>query len=99
VPEGFVTVRFLPSGRSVSVLRGTDLLHAGLEAGLGIASSCSGYGVCAACLVVILEGLARLTPIDEVERAALVRRKARPDQRLACMARVRGDVTVTTTYW
>ena len=83
----------------VEVPVGTSLLDAALGAGLPLASSCAGEGACKACLVQVLGGAGRLSPPSERERAALAAARCAADERLACAARVYGDVTVTTSYW
>ncbi len=92
-------VRFLPSGRSFDVTPNATLLRAALRAHLPVARSCRGVGVCAACRMRVVEGAANLAPMGECERQLAAREPLRPNERYACLARVRGDVTVTTTYW
>jgi uncharacterized 2Fe-2S/4Fe-4S cluster protein (DUF4445 family) len=48
-----LTVRFLPSGRKVSVLPGTILLEAAEMAGLILQTPCGGSGTCGKCRVTI----------------------------------------------
>ena len=47
---------FQPSGRSVDVPVGTELLDAARQAGVEVNSPCGGKGTCGKCLVRILEG-------------------------------------------
>ena len=49
-------IRFLPSERSVRVAPGTSLLEAAREAGLPVAQTCTGEGICARCGMQIVEG-------------------------------------------
>jgi ferredoxin len=88
-------VSFAPSGRSVSVDRGVSVLEAARLAGLPLASSCRGVGICDACRVRVVTGAEGLDEINERERAAALD----DDERLACQACVTGPVTVTTRYW
>jgi 2Fe-2S ferredoxin len=92
-------VRFVPSGKFFDVVENGSLLRAALRAGLPVARSCRGVGVCAACRVRIVEGAANLAPMSELERALSAREPLRAGERYACLARVRGEVTITTTYW
>jgi ferredoxin len=94
-----VLVSFAPSGRRVAVAPGTTLLAAARAAGLPLAASCGGEGVCGWCRVRPLAGAEHLAPPDEAERARLRARGADPDERLACRAGAYGPVTITTTYW
>jgi len=89
------SVGFEPADRSAKVARGVTVLAAAAEAGVIITAPCGGRGACGRCAVTVLEG--GLEPPDERELAALARaRVGASGIRLACMARVAGDVTVRT---
>jgi ferredoxin len=92
-------VRFLPANRSFDVLPGATLMRAVLRAHLPLARSCRGVAVCAACRVRVVEGAENLLPIGAAEAALAAREPLRADERYACQARVRGDVTIRATYW
>ena len=94
-------VTLLTSGgaRSYDVVDGGTLLRAALRAGLPVARSCRGVAVCAACRVRVVDGGERLGAMDVLEAALARREPLRPGERYACRARVRGPVTITTTYW
>ncbi len=47
----------------------------------------------------VLDGAEHLDPPTAAERALAEREPLRPNDRYACQARVRGPVTITTTYW
>lgn len=79
--------------------QGQDVLRTALEAGLPLASSCGGEGVCGSCRIRVLAGEEGLSPPDERERQALAAARGLPGERLACAVRVFGDATVTTSYW
>ena len=73
-----------------------------LGAGLPVASACSGRGVCARCLVTVLEGASQLTPIRPRESRTLARQGAASGQRLSCQCRVADPgaaILITTGYW
>ena len=73
-----------------------------LAAGLPVASSCSGRGSCAKCVVQVLGGWEALTPMDAHEARVLARNAASSDERLSCQAHVRdpqADIRITTGYW
>ncbi len=73
-----------------------------LAVGLPVASSCSGRGACAKCVVRILSGWDALAPMDAHEARVLARNGAAQDERLACQARVAvadADIRITTGYW
>ncbi|MBS1106122.1 MAG: hypothetical protein H6Q91_1624 [Deltaproteobacteria bacterium] len=92
-------VRFTPSGLEVDAPRGTTVLDAAIAAGLPIARSCGAEGVCAKCAVCVVEGGEHLSP--EAADETRIKRRNRVDAvlRLACRARIHGDVTVTASYW
>jgi ferredoxin len=92
-------VRCEPSGREARVVHDTNLLDAVLQTGLGLGQSCDGIALCGFCRVQVLEGLENLTPMGEEERKVLAAQHAGDDERLACCARVRGPVKITTDYW
>lgn len=92
-------VRFVPSEKRVRVAPGTRLLEAAQQAGLPIASACSANGLCARCGIRVIAGENSLS--DETHSESETKRVNRIDSelRLACMATVSGDVTITATYW
>ncbi len=92
-------VRFIPSGREVDAPRGITLLDATVAAGLPIARSCGAEGVCAKCALLVVEGGEHLSPEAADETRIKVRNRIEVASRLACRARIRGDVAVTASYW
>lgn len=86
-----VKIVFEPSGRTVHALPGTTLLEVAGRAGFIIHTPCGGSAKCAKCLVRIRNG--NCTPSDtEAELLGAVR--IAEGQRLACMARITGPVTI-----
>jgi ferredoxin len=81
------------------VADGTTLLAAAQSAGLPIANACSGAALCARCGLIVLAGAGALDPEGDDEHRQKLRNRVPPEQRLACRARVHGDVTATATYW
>jgi ferredoxin len=92
-------VRFIPSGLAVDAPPGITLLDATIAAGLPIARSCGAEGVCAKCALLVVEGGEHLSP--EAADETRIKRRNRIDAalRLACRAKIRGDVAVTASYW
>jgi uncharacterized 2Fe-2S/4Fe-4S cluster protein (DUF4445 family) len=82
-----LTVDFEPLGRRARVVQGATLLEAARQAGVGLNAICGGAGTCGTCRVRVVAG--EVTPATEAERDATVE-----GFRLACQARVRGDVRV-----
>jgi len=94
-----VSVRFRPSRAEVHVEAGTTLHAAVLRAGLPIASACGADGLCARCGLEVIVGRECLSPETADEQRAKQRNRIEPALRLACQARVEGDVEVTAAYW
>jgi len=88
-------VTFLAAGHERTVEFDGSLLDAARHAGLPLASSCRGAGLCDACRVSIPEGVANLSAPTTREQE----RRLGPGERLGCQALVLGPVTVTTSYW
>lgn len=81
---------------TLEVKAGSNLMNSLLEAGLPVASSCHGDGVCSMCRVKI-EG--DVTPPEQYEVDALKRNKCSEGERLSCQISVDADITVATKYW
>jgi uncharacterized 2Fe-2S/4Fe-4S cluster protein (DUF4445 family) len=87
-----VTVSYGNDERSVGVAEGSLLGDAVITTGLSLEQPCAGRGTCLKCKVMA-EGA--LTPLDEHELAGLSSAERAAHYRLACRARVAGDVAVT----
>lgn len=83
------TVEFLPSGRSVTVNEGQNVLKAARHAGLHINASCGGTGVCGKCRIQIESG-GLAGGISE----KLSKKEIQEGIRQACTSTVTSDVTV-----
>ena len=92
-------VRFLPVDQSIQVPAGTTLLEAARQAGLPLASSCSGEGVCGRCGMRIVNQDPSLAPETESERRVKARNRVNDGLRLACRTGISANITVTTSYW
>jgi uncharacterized 2Fe-2S/4Fe-4S cluster protein (DUF4445 family) len=84
------TVTFSGSKLTAQAARGETLLSCIRRSGLGVESTCDGRGVCGKCRVV---AHGKLSPPDDTEREHLVGESA--EVRLACRAKVLGNVSVT----
>jgi ferredoxin len=89
----------MPSGLEVDMPRGTTLLDATIAAGLPVARSCGAEGICAKCALCVVEGGEHLSPEASDEASIKDRNRIDAELRLACRAEIRGDVTVTASYW
>ena len=84
------------------LLGGDTLLASCLDAGIPIASACSGRGACGRCLVTVLRGAERLDPRTPRETALLEKLEAGQDQRLACQCPLpaeASELVITAGYW
>ena len=86
-------VTFLPPGRSFEVAAGTTILVSAIQNGLQLRHDCT-EAICGTDRVKILSGKDHLSEKTENEELTLEIMNAGPDERLGCVARVLGDVTV-----
>jgi uncharacterized 2Fe-2S/4Fe-4S cluster protein (DUF4445 family) len=87
-----VRVHYGTDERSVQVKADTLLGEAVIATGLPLEQPCAGRGSCLKCKVIAQGALG---PLDEKEAGGLSAAERAADYRLACRARVLGDVTVT----
>jgi nitrite reductase (NADH) large subunit len=87
-------VRFAPDGPRIVIPIGATLLEAAERANVHVEPGCR-MGVCGADPVAIVDGAARLSPPTLGERSTLERLGLGSECRMACSARVRGDVHVS----
>jgi ferredoxin len=92
-------VSFIPLGKVREITPGATILAAANQSRVPVGQSCGGVGICGWCRVSVLRGLDQLEPPSPAEQRLLSERDFRPDERLSCLARIKGDVTVTTGYW
>lgn len=81
-------VEFRCAGVVCAVHSEQTLLEVAEVAGVDIEAACGGFAGCNTCRVRVVEGV--LSPLDPVEEPFL----DHPSQRLACQARVVGNVVV-----
>ena len=92
-------VIFEPLGLRAEVHPDETLLDAARRAGAPVGNSCGAIGGCGRCRVRIVSGGEILGPPTAIELRVAAARGFDADERLACQAVVRGDCTVTTSYW
>lgn len=92
-------VEFVPLGRAKEVKQGVTIISAANRAGVPIGQSCNGDGICGWCKVKVLRGMENLSPPTPIERRLMASCAFAPDERAACLAKISGDITVTTGYW
>lgn len=89
----------LPSGRVLDVPDGARLFDVLRDAKVPLASSCDGDSICGKCKVEVVSGGEHLSEIPASEEKLLKKVRDEGHWRLACDARIHGDVTITTGYW
>ena len=97
-------VIFQPSGNRGDVESGQSLLDAAQKMGVELESLCGGAGRCGKCKVMIMEGyftrygvqssMAHLSPLTREEVELLEKQEQDEGYRLACLARVQGDLVL-----
>jgi len=97
-PVGEPVVVVLQSQVSFSAEPGETVYAAAERHDLCWPTACGGRGICGLCVMEVEEGRENLGPIGIEERELLTRLYGadgeRPEVRLACRAKVLGDVTV-----
>lgn len=88
-------VTFMPMNQTVEARAGESILDAAINHDIPIQHACGGFCACTTCHVMVKEGSANLSPMeeDEEERIGLVNGLTL-QSRLGCQAKVHGDVTV-----
>jgi two-component system NarL family sensor kinase len=84
----------LPDEREFEADAEATMLAAALRAGTPFTWECGGDGNCCTCRVLVLEGLEHCLPRTEQEQERAAALDFPPNVRLACQARVAGDVTI-----
>ena len=92
-------IRVEPIGIEVEAPSGETVLDAVVASGAYWPVGCAKNGECTNCAMEVVSGLGRLSAMGRYERLNLVRQRGRhsiedPRLRLACQARLEGDVVV-----
>ena len=88
-------IKFLPSQFECEVNKGESILDIALAEGISIQHACGGFCACTTCHCEIVSGIENLEAPDEDELERLNVLDGRTaTSRLACQAKVKGDVTV-----
>lgn len=80
---------------TISVENGKNLMDALIEAGLPVASSCFGDGICSKCAVE----MSPLGSHSELEIKTLTKNKYDLTKRLCCQVQVNEDLIIKVSYW
>ncbi|MGZ3768789.1 MAG: 2Fe-2S iron-sulfur cluster-binding protein [Bdellovibrio sp.] len=92
-------ISFKKNRAPITVPFEVNLMEALLEAGVPVASSCNGDGVCAKCKIIVVEGKNNLSKENETEIFLKQKFSLSADQRISCQTKVTGDITIDATYW
>lgn len=94
------SILFLPSNKKIHIAHGSNLIYAIRQIGLPIASSCNADGICALCIIEVIDGILFLSEKTPAETRLLKRKgKDATPYRIACQTYVYGDITITAGYW
>ncbi|TYQ12754.1 UNVERIFIED_CONTAM: uncharacterized 2Fe-2S/4Fe-4S cluster protein (DUF4445 family) [Acetivibrio alkalicellulosi] len=95
---------FQPMGIVTSIEENETILHTAQRVGIGITAYCGGQKVCGKCKVKIIEGvydsyginssIKNVYPIEDIEMKTFSNYEISHNYRLACIAKVRGNVVV-----
>jgi ferredoxin, 2Fe-2S len=96
---GMPKIIILPDAVSGDIQTGTPLLQCAERLGIELLHSCGGVAACTSCRVVIRQGNENLSPIKQVEAEVLAESGILRSHRLACQARIFGDVTFERPVW
>lgn len=88
-------VTFLPKKVTVEAKEGQSILDVALDHQIPLEHNCGGNCACTTCHVVVKEGMAHLSEMQEDEEDRLDTAEGLTlTSRLGCQARVQGDVVV-----
>jgi ferredoxin len=87
-------VTLLPNAVSARVASGETLLIGAAAAGVTLPQFCGGVAACTTCRVRVQAGARHLSPIELPEEEVLAESGILRTHRLACQARVFGDVEI-----
>jgi 2Fe-2S ferredoxin len=90
--EGVPKISILPDDLSTEIMTGTSLLKCAELMGIDLLHSCGGVAACTTCRVVVRAGKENLSPIEPAEAEVLSESGILHSHRLACQARILGDV-------
>jgi uncharacterized 2Fe-2S/4Fe-4S cluster protein (DUF4445 family) len=88
------SVTFFPAGARIDCADGESVFEVARRSGVAISTACVGKATCGLCRVKVLSGEGALSPFNAAERKHLGNVYFITKVRLACQARVSGDVTV-----
>jgi 2Fe-2S ferredoxin len=92
-------IRIMPLGVEIEAPDGATVMGAAQALGYYWPTTCGGEGRCTTCACEVVTGMDSLSPMGRAEERTLVAERGpavlRGPTRLACQARLAGDVTVS----
>lgn len=89
-------ITFLNRNMEIEVAENTSILEAALDHDIDLDNDCGANGVCGTCQIHVEDGHDNLNDMSDDERELLEMTEYIPNKsRLACQARVFGDIVVT----
>jgi len=93
-------VNYISINRTVELNdRNRSLLQVSIDNKIPHMHECGGHGLCTTCRVRVIDGMRGLSPPTQFEKELSAGRHWDPTIRLACQARVTGDVSVKRLVW
>ena len=93
IMEKRIEICFQPEGKRITVKPSVTVLEAAEEAGIGLRSDCGGQGSCSKCRVII-RNPAKVNGVTAAEKKVLSSSELTNGFRLACCARIEGNLIV-----
>lgn len=91
-------IRFVKNNNEINCPEGSNLMRTLLDAGIPVASSCDGDGICKKCKVTIVIG-DDFKNLTQLEVFASEIKELKSNQRLACQFSIKNDLIIDTSYW
>ena len=92
-------IKLHKTGRKIPLESGETLMANLLGAGVPVASSCGGEGICGKCKVTIISGQDNLSAVNEVELLLREKNQLKGNERISCQVWVKGNCEIDTSYW
>jgi 2Fe-2S ferredoxin len=92
-------ISFARKRQPLQVPDGSILMECLVDAGIPVATSCGGSGVCTKCCIQILAGAENLSAPNDLEEFLREVNNFAADMRVSCQTTVHGDITVDASYW
>lgn len=85
--------------KTLSISADESLMEVLLLAGIPVASSCHGEGICGKCKIAITKGNDHILPESELEINLKIKNNLKENERFACLIKITDDVEIDTSYW